>query len=48
MKLRILFNESLKYFVLKIVLTYKRKNCSSDRVKPLKFEAEYSQIFFDH
>ena len=28
------------YFVTKIVLTYCRKNCSSDREKLLKFEAQ--------
>ena len=28
------------YFVTKIVLTYCEKNCSSDREKNLKFEAE--------
>ena len=28
------------YFVTKIVLTYLRKNCSSDREKLWKFEAE--------
>ena len=28
------------YFVTKIVLTYCEKNCSSDREKLLKFEAE--------
>ena len=28
------------YFVAKIVLTYCKKNCSSDREKLLKFEAE--------
>ena len=28
------------YFVTKIVLTYCKKNCSSDREKLLKFEAE--------
>ena len=28
------------YFVTKIVLTYCGKNCSSDREKLLKFEAE--------
>ena len=28
------------YFVIKIVLTYYDKNCSSDREKLLKFEAE--------
>ena len=28
------------YFVTKIVLTYYEKNCSSDREKILKFEAE--------
>jgi hypothetical protein len=28
------------YFVTKIVLTYNEKNCSSDREKHLKFEAE--------
>ena len=28
------------YFVSKIVLTYCEKNCSSDREKLLKFEAE--------
>ena len=28
------------YFVTKIVLTYYEKNCSSDREKLLKFEAE--------
>ena len=28
------------YFVSKIVLTYCEKNCSSDRVKLMKYEAE--------
>ena len=28
------------YFVIKIVLTYCEKNCSTDREKLLKFEAE--------
>ena len=28
------------YFVIKIVLTYCEKNCSTDREKHLKFEAE--------
>ena len=28
------------YFVTKIVMTYCEKNCSSDREKLLKFEAE--------
>ena len=28
------------YFVTKFVLTYSEKNCSSDREKLLKFEAE--------
>ena len=28
------------YFVTKIILTYCENNCSSDREKPLKFEAE--------
>ena len=28
------------YFVTRIVLTYCEKNCSSDREKLLKFEAE--------
>ena len=28
------------YFVAKIALTYCKKNCSSDREKLLKFEAE--------
>ena len=37
----LLFQKSeLWYFVTKIVLTYCEKNCSSDREKLLKFEAE--------
>ena len=32
--------ETYWYFVTKIVLTYCEKNCSSDREKVLKFEAE--------
>ena len=33
------------YFVTKIVLTYcKKKKCSSDRGKPLKFEAESQEL----
>ena len=32
------------YFVTKIVLTYLRKNCSSDREKLLKFEAECQEF----
>ena len=32
--------DASRYFVSKIVLTYCEKNCSSDREKRLKFEAE--------
>ena len=32
------------YFVTKIVLTYCEKNCSSDRAKLLKFEAEVREF----
>ena len=32
------------YFVSKIVLTYCEKNCSSDREKLLKFEAEGQEL----
>ena len=34
------FSVSKWYFVTKIVLTYCEKNCSCDRKKLLKFEAE--------
>ena len=32
------------YFVTKIVLTYCKKNCSSDQEKLLKFEAEGREL----